>query len=368
MDSNGQNQTLLTPGGIGTGDNGPTWSPGGTMIAFSRDMTASVESSVEDIYVMQADGTGVRRLTSTSTDDYAPSWSPDGARLAFASNRAGNYEIYSMAIDGSDVRRLTNTSGYSEGEPSWSPDGKRIAFWSNRAGNAEIYTMNVDGSGVTRLTNNAAADYSPTWAPDGSRIAFGSDRSGDSDIHVMNADGSSVVNLTNDPSSDDGWPSWSPDGTMITFGGDPAGDYDLFAVNASGGVPVALAYGYDDEWNPDWQPLPAFPLVDARFSMFKSDIEWVYDAGITSGCSAERYCPEGYVTREQMASFLARALHLSGSAPDAFTDDESSIHEPNINLVAREGIASGCGNNKYCPTLNVTRGQMAAFLHRAFAP
>jgi hypothetical protein len=69
-----------------------------------------------------------------------------------------------------------------------------------------------------------------------------------------------------------------------------------------------------------------------------------------------------------MASFLARALHLSGVAPDAFSDDETSIHEPNINLVARDGIASGCGNGKYCPLANVTRGQMAAFLHRAFGP
>ena len=69
-----------------------------------------------------------------------------------------------------------------------------------------------------------------------------------------------------------------------------------------------------------------------------------------------------------MASFLARALKLAGSAPDAFTDDETSIHEPNINLVAKAGVATGCGNNKYCPTQNVTRGQMAAFLHRAFGP
>ena len=168
------------------------------------------------------------------------------------------------------------------------------------------------------------------------------------------------------------------------------------------------------------------PFTDIAGSPFKPDIEWVYTAGITSGCTATTYCPDGFVTREQMASFLARALKLSGtapdaftddeqsihepninlvakagiatgcaatkycptalvsreqmasflaralklagSAPDAFTDDEQSIHEPNINLVAREGVATGCGNNKYCPTANVTRGQMAAFLHRAFGP
>ena len=168
------------------------------------------------------------------------------------------------------------------------------------------------------------------------------------------------------------------------------------------------------------------PFTDIAGSPFKPDIEWVYTAGITSGCTATAYCPEGYVTREQMASFLARALKLTGTAPDAFTDDEASphepninlvakagiatgcaatkycpaalvsreqmasflaralklagtapdaftddeqsIHEPNINLVAKAGVATGCGNGKYCPTANVTRGQMAAFLHRAFGP
>jgi len=102
--------------------------------------------------------------------------------------------------------------------------------------------------------------------------------------------------------------------------------------------------------------------------MFEADIAWLYASGITSGCSPTLYCPDAPVTREQMASFLARALHLSGAAPDAFTDDETSIHEPNINLVAQAGITTGCGGSNYCPTANVTRGQMAAFLHRAFGP
>ena len=75
---------------------------------------------------------------------------------------------------------------------------------------------------------------------------------------------------------------------------------------------------------------PATPFTDIATSPFKSDIEWVYLEGITSGCSATLYCPNGFVTREQMASFLARALHLSGAAPDAFSDDEMSIHEANI--------------------------------------
>jgi hypothetical protein len=104
---------------------------------------------------------------------------------------------------------------------------------------------------------------------------------------------------------------------------------------------------------------------DDETSIHEPNINLIAREGIASGCAAGKFCPDGLVSREQMASFLARALHLSGAAPDAFTDDETSIHEPNINLVAREGIATGCGGTNYCPTADVTRGQMAAFLHRA---
>jgi hypothetical protein len=109
-------------------------------------------------------------------------------------------------------------------------------------------------------------------------------------------------------------------------------------------------------------------FTDDNGSIYEPNINLVAQAGIASGCGGTNFCPNGLVSREQMASFLARALHLSGPAPDAFTDDNTSIHETNINLVAREGIATGCGGTNYCPTLNVTRGQMAAFLHRAFGP
>lgn len=70
------------------------------------------------------------------------------------------------------------------------------------------------------------------------------------------------------------------------------------------------------------------------------------------------------VTREQMASFLRRAFGVAASATDAFTDDETSIHEADINAVAAAGIATGCGGSRYCPLGTVTRGQMAGFLER----
>ena len=146
-------------------------------------------------------------LTSHAADDWQPAWSPDGRRIVFGSDRAGLAEIYVMNADGSGVTRLTNNSG-DDRLPAWSPDGARIAFASNRGRNDEIYVMNADGSGVRRLTNNG---YDPSWSPDGRRIAFMSDRDGDWEIYVMNADGSGVGHLTNDGYD----PSWSPDGRRI---------------------------------------------------------------------------------------------------------------------------------------------------------
>jgi len=90
-------------------------------------------------------------------------------------------------------------------------------------------------------------------------------------------------------------------------------------------------------------------------------------AGITGGCAPSRYCPKQAVTRAQMASFIVRALDLPPpAAPDHFRDDDASTHEADIDSLYEAGITGGCGADRFCPTASVTRGQMAAFLFRAF--
>ena len=109
------------------------------------------------------------------------------------------------------------------------------------------------------------------------------------------------------------------------------------------------------------------PFEDIFGHRFADDIVWAFDNGITTGCKRNPplYCPDDEVTRAQMATFLDRALGLPGTSEDFFTDDENSSHERAINRIAAAGITTGCGGRKYCPNDPVTRAQMATFLDRA---
>jgi Lysyl oxidase/S-layer homology domain len=108
-------------------------------------------------------------------------------------------------------------------------------------------------------------------------------------------------------------------------------------------------------------------LNDWSSSEFASDVEWLFQSGITTGCSHLLFCTEQIVPREQMASFLARARALPPPGGDHFWDDAGSFHEPDINRTAEAGVTNGCDAGRFCPTEGVTRAQMASFLARAFA-
>jgi hypothetical protein len=108
-------------------------------------------------------------------------------------------------------------------------------------------------------------------------------------------------------------------------------------------------------------------FTDDNGIQFEGDINRLAAAGITRGCTTTTFCPDGLVARQQMASFLARALHLPATSTDYFTDDQGSIHEGDINRLAASGITSGCSPTTFCPQVVVTREQMAAFLHRGLA-
>ncbi|HEY0078218.1 MAG TPA: Calx-beta domain-containing protein [Pyrinomonadaceae bacterium] len=245
----------------------PAWSPDGKQIAFTRDVDTYRHN--EEIFVMNADGTGIRRLTDSPGADTTPVWSPDGKQIAFVSfrdNPYGGSGIFVMNADGSNVRRLTMNT-YSDATPAWSPDGTRIAFSSVRDGSRthQLYVMNADGTNLKRLTFSSEFDHGPSWSPDGSRIVFTSRRDGNFEIYVMNADGSNQKRLTNNP-LDDGTPSWSPDGTKIVYWGSRQlsptqfAFGEIFVMNADGSNPVNISNNPAFDMEPRWMPEPGVKI------------------------------------------------------------------------------------------------------------
>ena len=261
MDADGGNLQRLT--NHPDGDFHPSWSPDGKWIAFlsRRDQVRSKHGIAAEIYVMDAGGGNPQRLTNDPHDDYHPSWSPDGKQIAFASVRDGNTDIYVIDADGGNEQRLTNNPLYDY-SPSWSPDGERIVFIACREGHFrkdfdlthEIYVMDADGGNEQRLTENRRYDFSPSWSPDGKRIAFASDRKGDFvnyEIYVMDADGANLQRLTNNRHHD-WYPSWSPDGKQIAFASRRDGNYEIYVMDADGGNQKNLTNHPEDDKAPAW--------------------------------------------------------------------------------------------------------------------
>ena len=203
-----------------------------------RIACASNRSGNFDIWTFDPNGTELNpiNLTNHPANDGKPRYSPDGRQIAFESNRDGRQSIYIMNADGTNVRRVTNPPAGADSIGSWSPGGDQLVFQSTRDGNFEVYKINVDGTGETRLTFNPVEDALPAWSPNGDKIAFNSRRNDpDSDIHLMNPDGSNVVNITRQ-AREDAWPTWSPDGSMIAFhsrADDPLGE-EIYRMNADG--------------------------------------------------------------------------------------------------------------------------------------
>ena len=204
----------------------PSWSPDGQRIAFTSDSDGNFE-----IYSMAADGSDVKQITFTDppTMHVGPKYSPDGSQLLYAFKSAADAEkpiqdLWIMNTDGSSPKQLT--FGYDNTESrTWSPDGHRIAFNSITNGVGQIFVMNADGTGIQQLTQDPAAtptfapggifpglrgSVTPAWSPDGRSIAYASNREGNYEVYTMDPDGTNVVRITDSPAEELSV-GWSPD-------------------------------------------------------------------------------------------------------------------------------------------------------------
>jgi len=203
-------------------------------------------NQIDQICIMNADGTGRKQLTDFQATAFYASLSPDGQTVYFSSRQSGTYEIYSVDINGNGLERLTNGIGTLYA-PELSPDGERIVFTNNGNG---LWVMNPDGSNPRAISFRD--DIDPTWSPDGSMIAFASSRSGKRQLYVMNSNGKNVRQVT-DLNNMGGRSTWSPDGTKLAFYRGVPGDHDIFIINIDGTGVERLTNG-GDNLGPSWSP------------------------------------------------------------------------------------------------------------------
>jgi Tol biopolymer transport system component len=229
----------------------PAISPDGRRIAATRYVLEAGVLRSEGIFLMNADGSGQTLLVNRGlVADGEPAWSPDGSQIAFHTFDEEPFgpvaRIYVINVDGTGLRKLsppTDNPFVLDFSPTWSPDGKRLAFTRD----LQLCVINADGTGFTAVPN---VDFAtgPAWSPDGSRIAYSGASGG---IEIRNVDGSNLVALTPNASS----PSWSPDGRRLAFVRQIAGLYQLFVINADGTGETRLSFGTHD-FDPGWSPFP----------------------------------------------------------------------------------------------------------------
>jgi Tol biopolymer transport system component len=249
------------------------WSPDGEKLVF--DGEAVENQGVHEIYVVNANGTGLAQLTNTYDHETDAQWSPDGTKIIFDVFGFGvytNYGIYMINPDGSNKNRLTDFPSES---PRWSPDGSKIAFAAGSFPDAfhypdydDVYVMNSDGSGVTNLAQDPAIDVLGGWSPDGTKIVIASKRDGDRfQIYTVNVDNTNLVKLTNATMSAE-YPRWSPDGSKIAL----IYDGGLYIMNPDGSGLTLLRAGTINQlaWSPDGREI-AFVSNYSILNVINSD-------------------------------------------------------------------------------------------------
>ena len=285
---------------VGLGCNGEGM--GGLRLLFYSDRDGD-----DDVYIAEIDGSGVRQLTDEPGRDYEADSSPDGRTLVFASQRAGEdgSQLYLMNADGSNVRRLTFSSGEGrlvvDDYAHWSPDGRRIVFqrtttpdegrtdadiwlveaetgeetqltdtpdaWdstpgfaadgnsvlfeSNRDGDFDLYRLDLQTMEVVQLVNEEGRDWAVKESLDGQQIVFTSNRDGDYEIYLMDLAGGSARPLTEND-AEDHYPHWSPDGKQILFDSDRDGDREIYVMNADGSDQRRLTTSAGKDVDPHW--------------------------------------------------------------------------------------------------------------------
>lgn len=223
------------------GDSDPGWSPDDRQLVFRRTVYDAQNKPLSAIYIMNADGSGLKQLVPPADWNDHPDWSPDGERIAFVTfgPQEGGLDIFSVNVNSGKFSQITNDP-LANFNISWSPDGQRLAFRAQEDVDEPFdlfITDPLNSAEPINLTEKYVGIgnvISMAWSPDGDQIAFTGYESEDtSDIYTINVDGAELTRLTDSPDSDM-FPVWSPDGSQIAFVSDREGYDAIYIMNADG--------------------------------------------------------------------------------------------------------------------------------------
>ena len=290
----------LTHGHVNSG--WPAWAPDASRLVFDSDRSdpdPTDDAFVNDVFTMRPDGSDVTKLTDSVGFSGDAAYSPDGALIVFSANRGTvsgapdfaaalpDLSIYVMNADGTGLRRVTTPPpGTSDTEPRFSPDGTKLLFSRFKGGvvfpksvrkardTSAVFTVDLDGSSQQRITGWGHKTGQADWSPNGHRIVFemACCRRGVSAIFTVNADGSGLTALVNGQITGIGNPHalqfegyydpiWSPDGTKIMAGREFLADDGILTTGlvnidpATGNVDWASPT-VNEEHHPDWGTAP----------------------------------------------------------------------------------------------------------------
>lgn len=222
--------------GTRPGDGNPVWSPDGRRLSFERQRDGDW-----DVYVMNADGTGLRQLTFSPWDDDFARWAPHGRSLAFQSARRGQTEVYVISVKGGAARRATSPGEY----PDWTSD-RRIMF----ADDGQLFTVRPYGADRRLLRRQPSEDVvAAQVSNDGQKIVY----IHYAGLYIARVDGSDSRRLTSSPDDDDA--TWSPDDQWVAF---DKGFSDIYVVRADGSEQTRLT-SLGNACCPDWSATATGP-------------------------------------------------------------------------------------------------------------
>lgn len=228
-----------------------------TKISFSNNSTGNKE-----VYLVDFDGTNLKRITEDNSLAMLPRWSPDGKEIIYTSYKRHNPDLYIYSLENGTNQVFSSRKGLNS-SASFSPDGKVLAATLSHEGYPNLYLLNRKGEILSRLTQGKFADTSASFSPDGKRIIFVSDRPGWPQIYVIDTDGSNLKRLSDSGYCDS--PIWSPQGDKIAYSrGTNKGNHDIVIHDLISGEILQITNNQGSNENPSFSP-------DGQYLVFSSN-------------------------------------------------------------------------------------------------